>query len=112
MDKIKGQLAGVAALLGVIAAIGGGFVKYGEIVTKIDALESKEWTAVDTTGIETSLAVLEEKVDALENADTSHSHDTSHEHDDTNIKIVQKEIDIIKLDIQELKEKSKNPLAN
>ena len=112
MDKIKGQLAGVAALLGVIAAIGGGFVKYGEIVTKLDALESQEWAVVDTTGIETSLAVLEEKIDALENADTSHSHDTSHEHDDTNIKIVQKEIDIIKLDIQELKEKSKNPLAN
>ena len=112
MDKIKGQLAGVAALLGVIAAIGGGFVKYGEIVTKLDALESKEWAVVDTTGIETSLAVLEEKVNVLENADTSHSHDTSHEHDDTNIKIVQKEIDIIKLDIQELKEKSKNPLAN
>jgi hypothetical protein len=42
MDKIKGQLAGVAALLGVIAAIGGGFVKYGEIVTKLDALESQE----------------------------------------------------------------------
>ena len=39
MDKIKDQLAGVAALLGVIAAIGGGFVKYGEIVTKLDALE-------------------------------------------------------------------------
>ena len=39
MDKIKNQLAGVAALLGVIAAIGGGFVKYGEIVTKLDALE-------------------------------------------------------------------------
>ena len=33
MDKIKGQLAGVAALLGVIAAIGGGFVKYGEVMT-------------------------------------------------------------------------------
>ena len=112
MDKIKGQLAGVAALLGVIAAIGGGFVKYGEIVTKLDALESQEWAVVDTTGIETSLAVLEEKVNVLENADTSHSHDTSHEHDDTNIKIVQKEIDIIKLDITELKERSKNPLAN
>ena len=39
MDKIKNQLAGVAALLGVIAAIGGGFVKYGEITTKLDALE-------------------------------------------------------------------------
>ena len=112
MDKIKGQLAGVAALLGVIAAIGGGFVKYGEIVTKIDALESKEWTAVDTTGIETSLAVLEEKVDALENADTSHNHDFDHTHDNTSVKIIEKEIDILKLDIQELKERSKNPLAN
>ena len=40
MDKIKGQLAGVAALLGVIAAIGGGFVKYGEVMTKLDALEA------------------------------------------------------------------------
>ena len=39
MDKIKNQLAGVAALLGVIAAIGGGFVKYGEIVNKLEALE-------------------------------------------------------------------------
>ena len=92
MDKIKGQLAGVAALLGVIAAIGGGFVKYGEIVTKIDALESKEWTAVDTTGIETSIAVLEEKVAALENADTSHSHDFDHTHDNTAVKIVEKEL--------------------
>ena len=112
MDKIKSQLAGVAALLGVIAAIGGGFVKYGEIVTKIDALESKEWTAVDTTGIETSIAVLEEKVDALENADTSHNHDFDHTHDNTSVKIIEKEIDILILDIQELKEKSKNPLAN
>jgi len=112
MDKIKGQLAGVAALLGVIAAIGGGFVKYGEIVTKLDALESKEWAVVDTTGIETSLAVLEEKVDALENADTSHNHDFDHTHDNTSVKIIEKEIDILKLDIQELKEKSKNPLAN
>ena len=112
MKNLKDQLAGIAALIAAIVAIGGGFVKYGEIVTKLDALESQEWAVVDTTGIETSLAVLEEEVDALENADTSHSHDTSHEHDDTNIKIVQKEIDIIKLDIKEIKERSKNPLAN
>jgi hypothetical protein len=39
MDKIKNQLAGVAALLGVIAAIGGGFVKYGEVMTKLEVLE-------------------------------------------------------------------------
>ena len=112
MDKIKSQLAGVAALLGVIAAIGGGFVKYGEIVTKIDALESKEWPAVDTTGIETSIAVLEEKVAALENADTSHSHDFDHTHDNTAVKIVEKEIELLKVQIEEIKVKSSNPLAN
>ena len=76
MDKIKNQLAGVAALLGVIAAIGGGFVKYGEIVTKLDALESatggKDWSP--------EIAVLEEKVSALENQDTSHTHNTEHGH--------------------------------
>ena len=117
MDKIKGQLAGVAALLGVIAAIGGGFVKYGEIVTKIDALESKEWTAVDTTGIETSIAVLEEKVEKLENADTSHSHklqDHDHpvEHSHTKTLVNEKEIELLKVQIEEIKAKSSNPLAN
>ena len=117
MDKIKGQLAGVAALLGVIAAIGGGFVKYGEIVTKIDALESKEWTAVDTTGIETSIAVLEEKVAKLENADTSHSHklqDHDHpvEHSHTKTLVNEKEIELLKVQIEEIKVKSSNPLAN
>ena len=117
MDKIKGQLAGVAALLGVIAAVGGGFVKYGEIVTKIDALESKEWTAVDTTGIETSLAVLEEKVEKLENADTSHSHklqDHDHpvEHSHTKTLVNEKEIELLKVQIEEIKVKSSNPLAN
>ena len=117
MDKIKGQLAGVAALLGVIAAIGGGFVKYGEIVTKIDALESKEWTAVDTTGIETSIAVLEEKVEKLENADTSHSHklqDHDHpvEHSHTKTLVNEKEIELLKVQIEDIKVKSSNPLAN
>ena len=107
MDKIKNQLAGVAALLGVIAAIGGGFVKYGEITTKINALESsggKEWSA--------QIAVLEEKVAALENADTTHSHDFDHTHDNTAVKVVEKEIELLKIQIEEIKVKSSNPLAN
>ena len=107
MDKIKGQLAGVAALLGVIAATGGGFVKYGEITTKLDALENAggtDWSA--------QIAVLEEKVTALENADTSHSHDFDHTHDNSAIKIVEKEIELLKIQIEEIKVKSSNPLAN
>ena len=107
MDKIKNQLAGVAALLGVIAAIGGGFVKYGEITTKLESLESQEWAVVDTTDIETSIAVLEEKVEKLENrkqVDTSGLN--------TNIKINSKEIELLKVQIEEIKVKASNPLAN
>ena len=108
MDKIKNQLAGVAALLGVIAAIGGGFVKYGEIVTKLDALEGasggKDWSA--------EIAVLEEKVTALENKDTSHNHDFDHTHDDSAVKILNKEIELLKIQIEEIKISSSNPLAN
>ena len=110
MDKIKGQLAGVAALLGVIAAIGGGFVKYGEIVTKLDALESQEHSTVDTSGIESAIAVLEEKVNKLENIDTSHEHNDEHGH--TEYLINKKEIELLKVQIEEIKIKSTNPLAN
>jgi hypothetical protein len=60
--------------------------------------------------------VLEEKVNALENADTSHTHkvgehkhDTEHGH--TKILVNEKEIELIKNQIQELKLKSDNPLA-
>ena len=116
MDKIKGQLAGVAALLGVIAAIGGGFVKYGEIVTKLDALESQEHSTVDTSGIESAIAVLEEKVSALENIDTSHSHEVGEhkheEHSHTATLINKKEIELLKVQIEEIKVSTKNPLSN
>ena len=115
MDKIKGQLAGVAALLGVIAAIGGGFVKYGEIVTKLDALESQEHSTVDTSGIESAIAVLEEKVSKLENADTTHSHEVGEhkheEHSHTATLINKKEIELIRVQIEELKVSTSNPLA-
>ena len=96
MDKIKNQLAGVAALLGVIAAIGGGFIKYGEIVTKLDALESasggKDWSA--------EIAVLEEKVDSL-----------SAEHGHTKILVNEKEIELLKVQIEEIKVSTSNPLS-
>ena len=99
MDKIKNQLAGVAALLGVIAAIGGGFVKYGEIVTKLDALEGasggKDWSA--------EIAVLEEKVTALENVDTEHGH--------TKMLVNEKEIELLKVQIEEIKVSTSNPLS-
>ena len=92
MDKIKNQLAGVAALLGVIAAIGGGFVKYGEVMTKLDSIETVDYSA--------QIAVLEEKVDAL-----------SGDHGHTKMLVNEKEIQLLKVQIEEIKVKSSNPLA-
>ena len=45
--NLKDQLAGIAALIAAIVAIGGGFVKYGEIQTKLTALT--EATGPDLT---------------------------------------------------------------
>ena len=115
MDKIKGQLAGVAALLGVIAAIGGGFVKYGEVMTKLEVLEGAS-KGIDMSFL-SEIKVLEEKVNKLENADTSHSHkvadhthDTEHSHTATLIN--KKEIELLKVQIDEIKVSTKNPLSN
>ena len=124
MGKLKDQLAGVAALIAAIVAIGGGFVKYGEIITKLDAIESREQSTVDTSAIESQIAVLEEKVSKLENVDTSHTHefvehkhnliehDHPVEHSHTKPLVNAKEIELLKVQIEEIKVKSTNPLAN
>ena len=110
MGKLKDQLAGIAALIAAIVAIGGGFVKYGEITTKLDAIESQEQAVVDTSAIESAIAVLEEKVNKLENMDTSHEHDNEHGH--TEYLINKKEIELLQVQLEEIKVKSTNPLAN
>ena len=109
MDKIKGQLAGVAALLGVIAAIGGGFVKYGEVMTKLEVLEGAS-KGIDMSFL-AEIKVLEEKVNKLENVDTSHTHEQE-EHSHTVSLINKKEIDLLKVQIEEIKVSTKNPLSN
>ena len=110
MKNIKDQLAGIAALIAAIVAIGGGFVKYGEITTKLDAIESQEQAVVDTSVIESAIAVLEEKVNKLENMDTSHEHDNEHGH--TEYLINKKEIELLQVQIEDLKVSTSNPLAN
>ena len=65
MGKLKDQLAGIAALIAAIVAIGGGFIKYGEITTKLNHLQ-KASMKVDQVSIE-MVAVLQEKVKKLEN---------------------------------------------
>ena len=110
MKNLKDQLAGIAALIAAIVAIGGGFVKYGEITTKLDALEAQEHSTVDTSGIESSIAVLEEKVAKLESVDTSHEHPVDHNH--TKTLVNEKEIQLLKVQIEEIKVSTSNPLAD
>ena len=108
--NLKDQLAGIAALIAAIVAIGGGFVKYGEITTKLDAIEAREQVVVDTSGIESSIAVLQEKVSALESVDTSHEHPVTHDH--TKSLVNAKEIELLKVQIEEIKISTSNPLAD
>jgi len=105
VKDIKKNLTNIVVIIGLIGSIGAGFVKYGEIMTKIDVLENASKT-IDLSMV----AVLEEKVKALENADSTHSHNTSHTHSNTNIKILEKEIELLKVQIEEIKVSTKNPL--
>ena len=108
--NIKDQLAGIAALIAAIVAIGGGFVKYGEITTKLDAIEAREQVVVDTSAIESSIAVLQEKVSALESVDTSHEHPVTHNH--TKSLVNEKEIELLKVQIEEIRVAASNHLTN
>ncbi len=87
MGKLKDQLAGIAALIAAVVAIGGGFVKYGEITTKLETIENSK-----TVNIEPLNKSINKNV--------------------TDIKVLQTEIELLKVLIQELKEDSSNPLSN
>ena len=107
MGKLKDQLAGIAALIAAIVAIGGGFVKYGEITTKLEALEGAS-KSIDMSFL-SEIKVLEEKVSKLENADTTHEHPVDHGH--TKILVNEKEIELLKIQIEEIKVSTSNPLS-
>ena len=121
--NIKDQLAGIAALIAAIVAIGGGLVKYGEITTKLDAIDAREQVVVDTSAIESGIAVLQEKVAALENkkevvvdlsgieSDIS-SIDSGLAKTKTKSLVNAKEIELLKIQIEEIKVSTSNPLTN
>ena len=103
--NLKDQLAGIAALIAAIVAIGGGFVKYGEITTKLSEIEGRS-----STDYSAQIAVLEEKVSKLESVDTSHEHPVAHDH--TKPLVNAKEIELLKVQIEEIKVSTSNPLTN
>ena len=84
-------------------------------MTKLEVLEGAS-KGIDMSFL-SEIKVLEEKVNKLENADTSHSHevedhthDTEHSH--TVSLVNKKEIELLKVQIEEIKVSTKNPLSN
>ena len=95
MDSIKKNLTNIVVIIGLIGSIGAGFTKYGELTTKLNELESRS-----TIDYSAQIAVLEQKVETL-----------SEQHGHMNIQINKKEIELLKVQLQELKISSSNPLS-
>ena len=89
--NLKDQLAGIAALIAAIVAIGGGFVKYGEITTKLDAMSQPDLTPLAQTIGNVNAGMADNQ---------------------TNIAVMQKEIELLKLQLEEIKVSTSNPLSS
>ena len=112
MGKLKDQLAGVAALVAAIIAIGGGFIKYGEITTKLDALEAASME-VDKVSIEMVTANQKdiEFLKSKKDVDVSDLEEGL-AINKTQTAILLKEIELLKIQIEEIKVSTSNPLTN
>ena len=125
IDKLKDNLASVAALIAAVAAIGGGFVKYGEISTRLSQIEAAQGNTVDVSGITANaedIAVLKEKVSKVESSKVDLSGIASNEKKigknkdaiadvEKKASVNEKTLQLFKLEIEEIKIKSKNPLG-
>ena len=109
VKDIKSNLTNIVVIIGLIGSIGAGFIKYGEIMTKIDVLTNASKT-VDIS-YASEIAVLEEKVKALEESNTG-GPGKSLGRIDIKASINSKEIELLKVQLKELKISTSNPLSN
>ena len=105
--NLKDQLAGIAALIAAIVAIGGGFVKYGEIMTKLDVLS--EQTGPNLMPLTRQIGEAKKGVANNQMAITINTEDMLENVGE--IKVLQKEIELLKLQIEEIKVSTSNPLS-
>ena len=99
--NLKDQLAGVAALIAAIVAIGGGFVKYGEITTKLNALT--EQTGPDLTPLAQQIGNNQKMISDNVGLISDNAKSAA---------VLSKEIELLKLQIEEIKVSTSNPLSN
>ena len=99
--KLKDQLAGIAALIAAIVAIGGGFVKYGEIMTKLDVLS--EQTGPALTPLAQQIGNNQKNISVNTGTISDNAQSSA---------VLTKEIELLKLQIEEIKVSTSNPLSN
>ena len=116
--NLKDQLAGIAALIAAIVAIGGGFIKYGEITTKLNVLQ-KASMKVDKVSIEMvtanqkDIGFLKQEITELKSkkgVDIS-GIEEGLANFKTKALVNSKEIELLKIQIEEIKISTSNPLT-
>ena len=91
VKKLQENLAAIAALIGVVGAIGAGFITYGKMQEQINAVAGLD------------LAPLNKEIS---------NQNIKIEKQNKEIAILDKTIKVLELEIEEIKASSKNPLAN
>jgi len=132
MKNLMDKLTTYASLVGVVTAIGGGFYAWGEFNTRLSAIEG---SGVDISGISKNaedIAVINEKIDELDLSEIAVVKKLSEDNEEwieeiekkvgknkdgiaeaeKKATVNEKTIQLFKLEIEELKLKAKNPLAN
>tara|TARA_X000001388_G_scaffold61527_1_gene47096 strand:+ start:274 stop:564 length:291 start_codon:yes stop_codon:yes gene_type:complete len=93
------KLSAYAALIGVIGAIGGGFMAWGEFNNRIAQLENKEFIVNETVDLSSTNEKIETIIKALEAVKAD-------------AKINEAAIEFLDAKIEELKAMQSNPLLN
>ena len=93
------KLSSYAALLGVIGAIGGGFMAWGEFNNRIAQLENKEFVVNETVDLSGINQKIEDVIKAIEAVKAD-------------VKINDAAIKFLDAKIEELKAEQDNPLLN
>tara|TARA_B100000925_G_scaffold222970_1_gene171584 strand:+ start:3493 stop:3789 length:297 start_codon:yes stop_codon:yes gene_type:complete len=97
MQGMISKLSSYAALLGVIGAIGGGFMAWGEFNNRIAQLENKEFVVNETVDLSGINQKIEDVIKAIEAVKAD-------------VKINDAAIKFLDAKIEELKAEMSNPL--
>ena len=137
MNNLVTKLSSIAALIGVIAAIGGGFIQYGKIQAKLLELDKRKSVVNQTVDLgpvnekistlevdlidriekvdckikpSTDITPLQEAINQLENKIDSLRQEISELKKE--VAITSKENELQDILIEEIKMKANNPLSN